>query len=362
MPLPELLPIPEIRERLELLFPEGTPDRAWFVREMAANVVYVMLYVGAVEGLERWLGPKHVYCMSEEQAGRLGDKERLAYGDNAWKAGFKPAGVRWYADTTREPIRDETLRLGLAKVGAVVQRDVPTTSSKPRYALQAGFAALFSPALHGEALRKAVSEWQRTHLDPLAMARIELLRQGAATLDSLVHVTLPNKTVRQLVPGPSAVISKAVVEIFSPRFLYQPAVLLLSESGNKIVAQEEKQISNIGLKIDAAKVLPDIILFDLAPHRELLVFVEVVATDGPISSSRRDALLEIAQGARIPQERIAFVTAYRDRDDPALKKTFGSLAWNSIVWFLAEPDHIVLLRSRPSLEQRRIFDLLSDGT
>ncbi|HEX6899863.1 MAG TPA: BsuBI/PstI family type II restriction endonuclease [Thermoanaerobaculia bacterium] len=362
MRLPDPLPIPEIRKRLELIFPEGTPDRAWFVRDMAAKVVFVMIYVGAVEGLERWLGPKHIYGMSDEQAEQLGEEERLAYGENAWKAGFKPSGIRWYADTTREPIRDETLRLGLAKVGAVVQRDVPTTSSKPRYALEAAFAALFSPSLQGEALREAILGWQRNHLDPLSLARIELLRQGAATLDSLVPVTLPNKTVRQLVTGPSASISKAVVEVFAPQFLYQPAVLLLSESGNKIVAQEEKLISSIGLKIDAAKVLPDIILFDLAPHRELLVFVEVVATDGPISNSRKEALLEIAQGARIPRDRIAFVTAYRDRNDPALKKTFGSLAWNTIVWFLAEPDHVVILRSRPALEQRRIFDLLNENS
>lgn len=361
MPLPDLLSIPEIRARLELIFPEGTPDRAWFIRDMAAKAVYVMIYVGAVEGQERWLGPKHIYCMGDEQARRLDEEERLTYSESAWKAGFKPSGKRWYADTTREPIRDETLRLGLARVGAVVQRDVPTTSSKPRYALQAGFAALFSPALQGDALRETIVEWQKNHLDPLAMARIELLRQGAATLDGLVPVTLPNRTVRQLVTGPSAVISKAVVEVFAPQFLYQPAVLLLSESGNKIVAQEEKLISSIGLRIDAAKVLPDIILFDLAPQRELLVFVEVVATDGPISNSRRDALLEIAQGARIPQDRIAFVTAYRDRSDSAFKKTFGSLAWDSIVWFLAEPDQVVILRGRPSLEQRRIFDLLNES-
>ena len=38
----------------------------------------------------------------------------------------------------------ETLRDGLIRVGAVVERSgLPTTSSKPRYALREGFAALF---------------------------------------------------------------------------------------------------------------------------------------------------------------------------------------------------------------------------
>ena len=78
MPLPELPPISEIRRRLEMIFPEGIPNRQYFTREMAARVVFVMLYTGAVERLGRWLGPKHVYGMSDAQAERQEDAERLA--------------------------------------------------------------------------------------------------------------------------------------------------------------------------------------------------------------------------------------------------------------------------------------------
>ena len=361
MSLPELPPVAEIKRRLEAIFPEGTPSRQYFTREMAARVVFVMLYVGAVERLGRWLGPKHVYGMSNAQAERQGEPERLSYGEEAWKPGFKSAGERWYADTTREPIRDETLRDGLVRVGAVLQKPgVATTSGRPRYALRDDFAALFAPALQGELLAAAVADWQSRHLHPLALARIELLRQGAAAVANKVDVILPSRTIRQLAPGPSSVISKAVVEVFAPTFLYQPAVLLLSESGDKVVAQDERLISSIGLKIDRAKVLPDIVLFDLGAGRELLVFVEVVATDGPISDGRRQALLEIAEGAQVSSERIAFVTAYRDRSEQAFKKTFGAIAWNTLVWFTSEPDHVVVLREKPALAKRRIFDLIHD--
>jgi BsuBI/PstI restriction endonuclease len=361
MSLPDLLPTSEIRRRLEAIFPEGTPNRQYFTREMAARVVFVMLYIGAVERLGKWLGPKHVYGMSDTQMERREEAERLTYGDEAWKPGFKPSGDRWYADTTREPIRDETLRDGFVRVGAVVQRSgVATTSGLPRYALHDDFAALFSPALQGEALATAVEEWQSRHLDPLALARIELLRQGAAAVSNRIDVILPSRTVRQLAPGPSSVISKAVVEVFAPAFLYQPAVVLLSESGDKIVAQEERLITSIGLKIDRATLLPDIILFDLEAGKELLVFVEVVATDGPISESRKQALLEIAEGARISPERIAFVTAYRDRGEPAFKKTFSAIAWDTLVWFMAEPSHVVMLREKPLLAKRRIFDVIHE--
>jgi BsuBI/PstI restriction endonuclease domain/BsuBI/PstI restriction endonuclease HTH domain len=363
MSLPDLPSASEIRSRLEAIFPEGISNRHYFTREMAARVVFSMLYVGAVERLGRWLGPKHVYGMSDVQAEWQAEAERLSYGDQAWRPGFKPAGHRWYADTTREPIRDETLRDGFVRVGAVILRpDIPTTSGRPRYAMRDDFAGLFDPALQGEALAAAVADWQDKHLDPLALARIELLRQGAASAMNRVDVVLPNRTVRQLVPGPSSVISKAVVEVFAPAFLYNPAVLLLSESGDKIVAQEERLIASIGLRIDRAKLLPDILLFDLEAGRELLVFVEVVATDGPISESRKQALLEIAEGARISPERIAFVTAYRDRGDPAFKKTFGTLAWNTLVWFMSEPDHVVVLRGKTTLSKGRIFELIHEKT
>ncbi|MFL6232937.1 MAG: restriction endonuclease, partial [Thermoanaerobaculia bacterium] len=122
MSLPDLLPVSEIRRRLEAIFPEGISNRTYFTREIAASVVFTMLYSGAVERLGRWLGPKHVYGMSEDQAELQGETERLAYSDNAWKPGFKPIGERWYADTTRESIRDETLREALVSVGAVVLR------------------------------------------------------------------------------------------------------------------------------------------------------------------------------------------------------------------------------------------------
>jgi hypothetical protein len=363
MPLPDLPSVPEIRTRLEAIFPEGIPRRPYFTREIAAKTVFVMLYVGAMESLGRWLGPKHVYRMTDEQSGKREEGERLAYAENAWKPGFRPSGKRWYEDTTREPIRDETLREGLVRIGAAIQKTgIATTSSHPRYALRDGFAALFDPSFQGEELAAAISNWQEKHLDSLVLARLELIRRGAAAATAgKIEVKLPNGSVRQLSPGDSSVLSQAVIEVFAPGFLYRPAVILLSESGNKIVAQEEDLIASLGMRIDKATLLPDIILFDLEEDRELLVFVEVVATDGPISEPRRQALLAAAEGARIPPSRIAFVTAYRDRSAPAFRKSFDSLAWNSLVWFMAEPDRVVMLREKPSLEKRRIFDLIHEG-
>jgi hypothetical protein len=39
-----------VSQRLPLIFPEGTPNRNYCVRDVAANTVFTMLYIGAVEG------------------------------------------------------------------------------------------------------------------------------------------------------------------------------------------------------------------------------------------------------------------------------------------------------------------------
>ena len=57
MPLPPLPAVTDIHERLQAIFPEGTSNRNHVTREIAAKTVFVMLYIGAVEGTERWLRP-----------------------------------------------------------------------------------------------------------------------------------------------------------------------------------------------------------------------------------------------------------------------------------------------------------------
>ncbi len=354
--LPPYITRAEVQRRLPLIFPEGSPNRLYCTREMAASTVFALLYIGAVEGTGRFLGPKHVYRMSDEQASLLEDDARLAFAQQALKPSFAPAGKPWYADTTREPIRDETLREGLVAVGAVVVREgVPTTSSKPRYALVPDFAALFDPGLTSGPFDAACVAWQQARLSAGALARVQLQRAGAAAGMQGVLVTFPSGETRRLVAGPSSIITKAVVEEFATAFLEQPAVIWLSESGNKVVARDDKLASQIGLGIRPDKDLPDIILADLGPSEPLLVFVEVVATDGPVTSRRQQALLEVA--AAFHPENVAFVTAYRDREAPAFRKTFGQIAWRSFVWFASEPRQIVGLHDT-AVDDVRLSELL----
>jgi hypothetical protein len=359
MKLPPFVSHVEIGRRLLLIFPEGTPNRSYCTREFAASTVFVMLYIGAIEDSGQYVSPKHVYRMSDDQAALMSDAARIEYASAMVLPGSKSRGEQWYADTSREPIRDETLRNGLLLVGAAVERkDLATTSSKPRYALTQEFAALFDPALNNTQLAAAIADWQKTHLTTSALARIALVRAGVSKNPTDFLVTFPNGETRNMTPGVSSMISKYVVETFAPRFLEAPGVLWLSESGNRVVQRDDILAKRIGLNIDASKNLPDIILVDVAVSATLLVFVEVVATDGPISEPRRAELLKLAMTAGFSEEHVAFVTAFLDRDAPAIRKTFATLAWKSFAWVASEPESIIALFGGTTQSSPLLRDLL----
>lgn len=359
MALPALLPVSEINERLRTVFPEGTPNRNYVIREMAAKTVFVMLYAGAVEGADRWVRPDQVTRMTDTQAGLGTEAHRNEWLAVSMRSATDAIEGRWYAANTREPIRDETLRAGLVRTGAVADREgVPTTSPLPRYTLTAGFAALFDPRLVGDELVSAIDAWQKANLTGAALARVAIMRRGSAGQGGRILVTFPGGESRHMDPGPSSVITKAVVEEFAKRFLKEPAVVWLSESRRHVVARDDGLAQEIGLTIQPDKNLPDVILVDLGPNEPLLVFVEVVATAGPISETRQRALMDLAKEAAFAEEQVAFVTAYADRDESAFKASVSELAWGSFAWFMSEPEHIVVLRRGKHSERVWLWNLM----
>jgi hypothetical protein len=343
--LPPVLSAKAIRERLQAIFPEGTPNRNNCTWDIAARTVFVMLYVGAVEETDRWLRPDQVTRMTDAQAARAANEDRIAWTRDSLKSGKGEIAGRWYAVNTRESIRDDTIRTGLVANGVVLERQgLATTSPAPRYALKKRFAALFDPALKGNKLKKVIAAWQSENLTAGALARITMVRKGVVTGGaSHILVKFPNGETRRMAPGTSSIISKAVIEIFAPRFLEVPGVVFLSESRNKVVSQDDELAKSIGLRIQAEKNLPDVILADLGPRHPLLVFGEVVATDGPVTPARKQALSELAERAGFPAKHVAFVTAYLDRSDAAFRKTVEAIAWGTFVWFASEPEHLVCL-------------------
>jgi hypothetical protein len=143
--------------------------------------------------------------------------------------------------------------------------------------------------------------------------------------------------------GPSSDITRCVVEEFAPRYLGRPAVLSISDSRQKVVKRDGELALRIGLRIDAQELLPDIILADLAPAEPLFVFVEVVATDGPIDAARKAALTDFLRQSGQDPGRAAFVTAVLDRDRPEYRRVMRVAAPGTYVWAASEPTLLIHL-------------------
>lgn len=365
LPLPD---VPTIQRRLEILFPPGLDNRNYFIREIAARTCFVMLYVGAIDGSDCWIRPDQVTRMTDAQSALSTEADRLAWISASLKKDRSEIGGRWYAKNTREPIRDETLRNALVKIGAVVRRSgIPVTSDRPTYALEARFAELLTWAVDGKSaieteasdtFKAAAQAWRSDHATPEAMARITLAQMAAMGDDQVVIVQYPNGETRRLSYGPSSDIAKAVVEVFAKRYLHRPMVIVLSDSKVKKVIRDDNIANAIGFKIEAESLLPDVVIVDLGADktaRPLLVFVEIVASDGPVDQSRKEALSRLAELSGFSSDRLAFVTAVKDRGDAAFRRISSTLAWGSLAWCVSEPDKLInlldLAKSSAKLDQ-----------
>jgi hypothetical protein len=341
--------VEEIRHRLLAIFPNGIPNREHITKPNTARVVFCSLYVGAIEGTDRWFAPRHLYRMTEDLSNVSDPGIRLAF----YKKVPKSSEGSWYADNSREGARDEGVRQGLIPLNAMVKRQgVDTTSSKGRYALHPDFAALFDPALTGAALTAAVTNWQGSYLTGAARARAAL----AGTMDDEgITVYHPQGGSTVLPPGESPLITKAVVEEFAKRFLAKPAVVWISDSAIKKFS-DDKLNQVLKIKLDVASLLPDVVLVDLVKPGLKLVFVEIVSSDGPVTEQRKAGILKLLAASPMdytPEDAV-FVTAYRDRGAKPVAKAIRELAWGSFAWFMSEPENLVQLHDGPP---RQLNDL-----
>jgi hypothetical protein len=344
------LPDPQqIQARLRQIFPEGTSDRNYLVSDVATKTIFTMIYINAVEGEETpvYLTPKHVYRMTEEQSRRQDEAARLHYVDLCRRPSYLPDGRRWYQDNTREVIRDETLRGGFVDKGVIlVDNSVPTSSSKGRYILSRHFAELFT--LEDDEFDRQIKAWQEAHLATPELVRIRIISDRRAT-DGDIIVNLPDGTARRLGPGLSSWITKAVIEEFALRHLNNPAVLWISESGRTVTEEDNAFMRQIGVMIDQRRLLPDIVLADTEPGANLIIFVEVVATGGPVTTGRKEDILSICERAGLIREHIAFVSAFEHRDAGPLKRRFSGIAIDTLIWCAAEPDLLICLRQNEEI-------------
>jgi hypothetical protein len=341
-----LTPVPTwdiIKSRLPEIFPEGTDNRTNLISKNAVKTVYVLFYTGAVEGHERWIRPSQVLIMTDDQATKINETDRVTWTELSLKPGARDNLIdAWGNAGSRETIRDEVITNGLVANNALITRPgVITTSPLPRYAMKKEFAALFDPSVEGADLQGLIKKWQEKFLSKAALARVKVVKSGKAlSKDPFVLINEPNGVTRQISPGPSSVIAKAVVEVFAKEFLESPLLAFLSEPNNK--TQDDALAQSIGLKLSAEKDLPDIILIDVPENKPMkIIFVEVVYSSGPMHQKRKEAFEKLALESGHEANNVFYISAFEDKESKAFKKYFASIAWGTFAWFASEPKHLL---------------------
>lgn len=348
-PLP-LLSLEDYVDRLQLIFPRAAFDTV-MSSPLAGSAVAALIYVGAIGDDtgpvpdECWARPSTVLRMSDEIFTRQDEADRaaittaLAAGTRAigelhrgWGVEYHP----WYADNTRETLRDETFRRW-QEHGALRHRaGLATSSPQPAWVLAASFAGLFAPTLEGDELETAVDAWRSEHMEPAALLRIRTAAQREQR-EHTVDVRLPNGDIRRLEPGAASQVLRGVIEDWAPRRLTDPVVLSISEPGDKVHLADQAVLARLGITIDPGALLPDALLVDIGATPITFWIIEAVNSDGPITEERKQRLLQWASDQRIDPANCQFVSAFLSRNDAAARRRLKDIATGTFAWYADEP-------------------------
>lgn len=237
-------------------------------------------------------------------------------------------GVR-YAPNTRETIRDDAVKY-FVEEGLLLRNpddpNRPTNSGKTVYQIEPSALAL---------LRKVGTlEWQPALQQYLASR--ESLKHEIARKRNLarVPVTLPDGSQVALSPGGQNPLIKAIIENFCPAFAPGGEVIYIGDTENKFVHLETASLAALGVTMDSAAKIPDVIVHYTA--KNWLLLIEAVTNAGPVDGKRRKELKNLFAGCKAG---LVFVTAFENRR--TMQSFVSHIAWESEVWIADDPDHMI---------------------
>lgn len=234
-----------------------------------------------------------------------------------------------YAENTRETIRDDAVKF-FVEEGLLLRNpdkaDRPTNSGKTVYQIEPTALAL---------LRKVGSDNWSPALRKYLASRLELKHEIVRKRElARVPVTLPNGSKVTLSPGGQNPLIKAIIEEFCPAFAPGGVVLYIGDTENRFVHLEANSLASLGVRIDAAAKIPDVIVHYKAQN--WLLLIEAVTSAGPVDGKRRKELKILFSGCCAG---LVFVTAFESRR--AMQSFLPQIAWESEVWIAEDPDHMI---------------------
>lgn len=149
-----------------------------------------------------------------------------------------------------------------------------------------------------------------------------------------IPVLLENGETIRLSAGKHNEVQAAIIKHFAPRFANGGTLLYLGDTAKKNLVVNEKGLKDLGIPIDQHSKLPDVVIYDT--KRNWLFLIEAVTSHGPVSPKR---LLELEDFLKNCKAGKVYVTAFPDMAE--FKKHSNNIAWETEVWLMEVPDHMI---------------------
>ncbi|RPH32879.1 MAG: restriction endonuclease [Bacteroidales bacterium] len=149
-----------------------------------------------------------------------------------------------------------------------------------------------------------------------------------------IPVTLSSGKVLKLSAGKHNEVQAAIVEQFAPRFAKDGLLLYLGDTANKILHFDEEKLKELGIPINQHSKLPDVVIYD--QKRNWLFLIEAVTSHGPVSPKRIVELEKFLKDCKLGK---IYVSAFPDMAE--FKKHSTNIAWETEVWLMEVPDHMI---------------------
>jgi len=236
---------------------------------------------------------------------------------------------KFYAPNTRETFRRQVLHQFVQARIADYNPDnpmLPVNSPKAHYALTPEVLEVVK-TYKTRNWKKALSHFTDTigKLSEIYLKEREL---------NQIPVTLQNGETLKLSAGRHNEVQAAIVEQFAPRFANGGTLLYLGDTAKKDLFVDKKGLNSLGIPIDQHSKLPDVVIYDR--KRQWLFLIEAVTSHGPVSPKRLLELEEFLKDCRIGK---VYVTAFPDMSE--FKKHSNNIAWETEVWLMEVPDHMI---------------------
>ncbi len=149
-----------------------------------------------------------------------------------------------------------------------------------------------------------------------------------------IPVTLQDGTRIKLSAGKHNDVQAAIVEQFASRFANGGVLLYLGDTAKKDLYVDKQGLKDLGIPIDQHSKLPDVVILDT--KRNWLFLIEAVTSHGPVSPKRIIELEELLKDCKVGK---VYVTAFPDMSE--FKKHSNNIAWETEVWLMEVPDHMI---------------------